>query len=51
MKVTKTGKVTRHKANKSHLMSSKTGKRRRALGRTTLAASADMKRIRRMLGI
>lgn len=51
MKITKTGKVVRRKANKGHLMSGKTGKRRRGLGRPTLAAAADMKRLRRMLGI
>ena len=51
MKVTKTGKVIRRKANKGHLMSSKTGKRRRNLGRAAVAASSDMQRLRRMLGI
>lgn len=31
LKLTKSGKVKRHKANRGHLMSSKTGKRRRQL--------------------
>ena len=51
VKVSRTGKVLRRKANKGHLMSTKTGKRRRGLGRPAVSAPADMQRLRRMLGI
>ena len=50
VKVTARGKIVRRKANKGHLMSSKTGKRRRQLGKATTIAPSEMKRARRMLG-
>ena len=50
VKVTATGKILRRKANKGHLMSSKSGKRRRRLGTTGKIAGADEKRVRRLLG-
>ena len=49
-KVTGTGKVLRKKANKGHLMSGKTSKRRRQLGKTTTIAACDQKRAKRLLG-
>jgi len=40
VRVTRTGKVVRHRAGKSHLLSAKSAKRRRYLRRTTLMAPA-----------
>ena len=51
VKVTGTGKVVRKQANKGHLMSTKSGNRRRRLNKTVLVHGADMKRMKRMLGI
>ncbi len=48
-KVTKKGKVTRKQAFKSHLMSTKTGKRRRQLKKVILVCKADQKKILRMM--
>lgn len=50
VKVTGTGKVIRKRAGKAHLMSSKTGKRRRRLGGDVSVAASDRKRVNRMLG-
>ena len=50
VKITASGKVLRKKANKGHLMSGKTGKRRRRLGRSTTISKADIKNTRRLLG-
>jgi len=49
VKVTARGKILRRKANKGHLMSSKTGKRRRRLGKAGVIAPSEMKRAMRML--
>ena len=52
VKVTGTGKIKRHKANKGHLMASKTGKRRRRLGRPAVVENAAIaKTTRRMLAM
>ena len=51
VKVTGTGKILRHKANKGHLMSSKAGKRRRRLGRTAKVDGTNLKVMRRMLAL
>ncbi|KPL03312.1 MAG: 50S ribosomal protein L35 [candidate division Zixibacteria bacterium SM23_73_2] len=48
-KITKTGKIRRNKAYKSHLLSSKNAKRKRRLRKSTLVVKADQKRIKRML--
>ena len=50
VKVTGTGKIVRRKANKGHLMSSKSGDRRRRLGRSATLPACDEKRVKRMLG-
>lgn len=50
VKVTASGKIVRKKANKGHLMSSKSGKRRRKLGRSTTISKADTKNTLRLLG-
>jgi len=49
VKVTARGKILRRKANKGHLMSSKTGNRRRRLGKAGAIAPSEMKRAMRML--
>ena len=51
VKVSAKGKIMRHKANRGHLMASKSGKRRRLLGKPTQIAAVDAKTIRRMLAM
>ncbi len=46
---TGTGKVKRNRAFKSHILTSKTRKRKRNLRKGTIVHSTDMKRIRRLL--
>lgn len=46
---TASGKFKRKKAYKSHILSSKTTKRKRKLRRATLASEADSKRVRNMI--
>jgi large subunit ribosomal protein L35 len=48
-KVTGTGKVTRHHANHSHMLTGKTTKRKRNLRKATLASPAFASTIREML--
>ena len=50
VKVTGTGKIVRRKANKGHLMSSKSGDRRRRLGKAATLVACDEKRANRLLG-
>ena len=50
VKVTASGKIVRRKANKGHLMSSKSGNRRRHLGKAAQIAACDRKRVKRLLG-
>lgn len=49
VKITKTGKVLRSKAGKSHLLSGKSRKRKRSLRKRGEVASVDMKMIRKAL--
>ena len=51
VKVTKSGKLKRMKAFRSHLMSSKTGKRVRHLRRSDAVSPEETRKLRRMLGI
>ena len=51
VRVTGRGKVVRRKANKGHLMSTKTGKRRRHLGQPAVVKGTDIKTIRRLLAM
>ncbi len=51
LKVTGTGKIKRHKAFKSHILTKKNKKRKRGLRQATLVSSADMGRMKRLLGI
>ena len=50
-KVTGTGKITRHKAFKSHILNKKTAKRKRNLRKGCLIADANKKQVKRMLGM
>jgi len=49
-RVTKNGKVIRTKANRGHLMSGKSGKRRRRLRKAGVCFATDAKRVRECLG-
>ncbi len=48
-KRTASGKIKRHKANKQHILSSKTTKRKRHLRGPDVVADADVPRVRRLL--
>ncbi len=50
-KITGTGKVKRHKAYKSHILTKKTAKRKRGLRQATLLTSADEKRMKNVLNV
>jgi len=48
-KISGTGKVMRHKAYKSHILTKKSAKRKRGLRQGTTLTSADQKRIMAVL--
>jgi len=48
-KVTATGKIKRHKAGKSHILTKKSPKTKRNLRDATLVSAADSKRVHKML--
>jgi large subunit ribosomal protein L35 len=48
-KVTGTGKIRRHKASKSHLLTGKSKKRKRNLRQPGLVSKADTARMRRLI--
>ncbi len=48
-KVTGTGKIKRHKAGKSHILTKKSPKTKRNLRDATLVSAADAKRVHKML--
>jgi len=48
-KLTGSGKVKRKKAFKSHILTKKSSKTKRNLGRTTLVAKADEARVKEMI--
>ncbi len=50
-RVTGTGKIMREKANRRHLLESKSSKRTRRLALDVVAAPSDVKKIKRLLGI
>ena len=50
-KLTGTGKVKRKHAFKSHILTKKSTKRKRALTHTGLVSSADMNRVNQMLNL
>lgn len=47
---TGSGKVVRRKAYRSHILEKKSPGRKRRLGRTTVVAKSEAKRVGRMLG-
>ena len=49
LRKTATGKLRRHRANHSHILTKKTQKRKRRLRSATLVAKADERRMRRLL--
>ena len=49
VKKTGTGKVKRHKANKSHILTKKTTKRKRRLRQPDLVAKANAKKLNKIL--
>ena len=49
LKKTGTGKVKRNKANKSHILTKKTTKRKRRLRKPDLVAKANAKKINKIL--
>ncbi|MEE1038854.1 MAG: 50S ribosomal protein L35 [Eubacterium sp.] len=49
-KLTASGKVKRNKAFKGHILTKKTAKRKRGLRKATVLTSADLKRIKNVLG-
>ena len=48
-KLTGSGKIVRNKANKNHILTKKSAKRKRGLRQDTVVAAADMQRIRRLI--
>ena len=46
---TGTGRLKRHKANKSHILTKKSRKRKRRLRQADLVAKSDEKRLKRLL--
>jgi len=48
-RVTGTGKIKRNKAYKSHILTTKSRKRKRNLRKATLVSQADLKRVKIML--
>ena len=49
-KFTGTGKIKRHKAYASHILTKKSTKRKRGLRKAVMLTSAEVKRVARMLG-
>ena len=48
-KKTATGKIKRHKANLRHILSSKSKKRKKHLGKATLVSDGDYQKAARMI--
>jgi large subunit ribosomal protein L35 len=48
-KLTASGKIKRHKAFRSHILSSKSQKRKRNLRKSTLVSTSETKRIKMLL--
>ncbi|MEG8945733.1 50S ribosomal protein L35 [Rosettibacter firmus] len=48
-RVTGTGKIKRNKAYKSHILTTKSRKRKRNLRKATLVSKADLKRVKIMI--
>ena len=50
-KITGSGKIKKSKAYKSHLLESKTSKRKRGLRKAEIISPGDERRVKRMLGL
>lgn len=50
-KITGSGKLKKSKAYKSHLLESKTSKRKRGLRKAEIVSAGDERRVKRMLGL
>lgn len=50
-KVTGSGKIKKSNAYKSHLLESKTSKRKRGLRKAEIISVGDQRRVKRMLGL
>ena len=48
-KLTGTGKIKRNKANKSHILTKKTPKRKRRLRKGTILTAVEVKRVKKMI--
>lgn len=48
-KITGSGKIKRSKAYKSHILTKKSSKRKRNLGKSTIVSSADEKKLKHLL--
>ncbi len=48
-KVTGSGKIRRNKANKSHILTKKTSKRKRRLRKSTILTGVEVKRVKKMI--
>ncbi len=48
-KVTGTGKIKREKAYRSHILTKKSNKRKRQLGKATLVSEQEVRTIKRMI--
>jgi len=51
IRLTATGKAKRFKAYKSHILNKKSAKRKRGLRQATVLSHADLKRIKRAMGM
>ncbi len=49
LKMTASGRIKRHKANTSHILTKKSTKRKRHLRQSTLVAKSDEKRLKKIL--
>ena len=50
-KLTASGRIRRRKANKGHLLTRKTRKRKRTLRKLAMVSAVDERRIKRQLGL
>lgn len=48
-KITKSGKVKKRRANRGHILSKKTAKRKRKLRKSSYLVATDAKKVRRMM--
>ncbi len=50
-KLTKSGKIRKSNANKNHLMNKKDSNRKRGLRKSSILDNAEVKRVKKMLGV